>query len=433
MRAQPGGDVGAQPQGTESSARAPWRKSLPESLDLAACVLLALVLPVLMIYSSRSSAAVVAGIALCGFAADQLERDRRLSPLKAPQLASSKRSAAHPLLALFVAFVALAALGILRTSEESFLFSRLAEFSGTVVVAGFGYSGFRRRGLRIAPELLTLGVGLTAGLALIELYGESPIRRLLGLDPEAFRLNRAMVTLALYAMLLAMLAGIWRRWLWVASAVALSLAAIMSSESGSAPFGLAMAACAYGLVRALPRLGPALVGAFALIAILSAPWHGALLSFMIPEWLHASLSSASSAIRVGIYRAFGEAVWLAPILGHGFNTTLFALTEIDVASLSEGAGAYLGYGHPHDAPLQLWVEMGFAGVLLAIAALGVVLSRLQRLPPEVHASGAALLAFFLAISLVSHGAWQAWWVGIIAAGLMLHEGALMHWQKEIQP
>ena len=78
----------------------------------------------------------------------------------------------------------------------------------------------------------------------------------------------------------------------------------------------------------------------------------------------------------------------------------------------------LGVGHPHDMPLQAWAETGAVGAgILALAGL-LLLARLRRLPAREMAPRLALFAGAFAISVVGHGAWQGWWIAVLAAGII---------------
>jgi O-antigen ligase len=74
--------------------------------------------------------------------------------------------------------------------------------------------------------------------------------------------------------------------------------------------------------------------------------------------------------------------------------------------------------HPHNAALQVWVELGAIGAALAIAVVVLLLRRIAKLPGEMLAVSLALLSAVAAVSLVGHGAWQAWWPAAIAAAIV---------------
>jgi O-antigen ligase len=78
----------------------------------------------------------------------------------------------------------------------------------------------------------------------------------------------------------------------------------------------------------------------------------------------------------------------------------------------------LGASHPHNAFLQLWVELGLVGVLL-VCALSVLffVHVMQKAQPWLRPFWLAWFAMVAAIALVSHGAWQPWWMSVIGASV----------------
>jgi len=77
--------------------------------------------------------------------------------------------------------------------------------------------------------------------------------------------------------------------------------------------------------------------------------------------------------------------------------------------------------HPHDAALQIWLELGLIGAMAAAvfwAALFVRMSRPARDPAV--AAGVASGVAYLVFAAVSFGVWQEWWLalgGLTAAGV----------------
>jgi len=64
--------------------------------------------------------------------------------------------------------------------------------------------------------------------------------------------------------------------------------------------------------------------------------------------------------------------------------------------------------HPHNGALQIWLELGLIGALLAgglLAALGMLTAR----APHPGAAAGALVAGFVT-GMLSFGVWQPWWV-----------------------
>jgi O-antigen ligase len=68
--------------------------------------------------------------------------------------------------------------------------------------------------------------------------------------------------------------------------------------------------------------------------------------------------------------------------------------------------------HPHNAPLQLWLELGAPGaVLFALFAARVWLALGAAPWPRLYAAAAGgSLVTALVVALGSYGAWQEWWI-----------------------
>lgn len=80
--------------------------------------------------------------------------------------------------------------------------------------------------------------------------------------------------------------------------------------------------------------------------------------------------------------------------------------------------------HPHDGALQIWLELGLVGAVVAAAFWGVTLMRLSRPVREVPAAVmAACAAVYLLFGAINFGVWQEWWLALGA--LVVAFGALL--------
>jgi exopolysaccharide production protein ExoQ len=71
--------------------------------------------------------------------------------------------------------------------------------------------------------------------------------------------------------------------------------------------------------------------------------------------------------------------------------------------------------HPHNAPLQLWLELGVPGAVvfaLLVALAWLALAEVDWPRPFAAAAGASLMAA-LAASLASYGMWEEWWLSTL--------------------
>lgn len=118
-----------------------------------------------------------------------------------------------------------------------------------------------------------------------------------------------------------------------------------------------------------------------------------------------------------------------PLFGWGMNASRVipggkdtAVTDIPERTLGRGdEPAELMPLHPHNTPLQLWLELGLPGVILAaflVAALCVLAAR----HPGGRAPRAAALATItgvIAIAAMSFSMWQSWWLAVVWLAAMM--------------
>jgi O-antigen ligase len=163
-------------------------------------------------------------------------------------------------------------------------------------------------------------------------------------------------------------------------------------------------------VQAWPRLGPKVMAGVAALAFLAAPWVVLALRDLAGSQGWTVTPPPSWAQRIGYWNHAVD--WIAehPWRGWGLD-----------ASRAFGPGIQL---HPHNAALQVWLELGVAGAGLAAAAWGLILWRLARPRADLLAVGAAgSAAAYLLFSLVNFGVWQEWWLALGALVIHLHVAA----------
>lgn len=272
---------------------------------------------------------------------------------------------------------------------------------------------------RLERAVALFGAGLIVLLA-IEIASGLALTRMvrLGEVPAAFSENllaRGAVLLAIFAWPVALV--YWRRFgglaalAWLAAVFVLLLAlpmfaAVVALAAGSAVFLLAyrwpritIRAVLWGLLVALVALPLALAigdaGQALWEAFPEAP----------PSWRH----------RLAVWQFVADRVAEKPILGWGLDASRH-LPGADSPVYLEGGLMPL---HPHSAILQVWVELGLPGALLAGALIFLVLKDIAPFDVDRRAAAgrlATLVTFFVPASL-SFGMWQNWWLatGWIAA------------------
>lgn len=234
---------------------------------------------------------------------------------------------------------------------------------------------------------------------------------------EIWRFNMVVVTLGLLLPSLLLLAR--RQPMWAALAILGVLAATAQSQSATAKTLIAAGFATYVAVRLLPRrLSLALAGVtlFGLLAI--QPWQGRIVEQGFAAAGKTEILFNSARERIVIWQASGRMALHAMPWGTGMGSS-DAVSETPFAkTMKPEEWVGLRQTHAHDAFLNVILELGLPGlVAMALIAFGLLRS-IAPLPSDLFAPALALLAQVVAVNLISHGAWQAWWFTAIMLGVL---------------
>lgn len=260
------------------------------------------------------------------------------------------------------------------------------------------------------PRLLS-GLATAAGvLALLLLFealtSAAGYKVLLGLIGQAVRPDYAIKNVAqgLYVLTLLAppaLAAVSGRTRWILGLVlgAGIIGPALVFGYDAPLLALACAILAAGLVLGLPSLGPRLLaglsaGGFLLAPVLAKGAFALGLDERIAPFL-----SESWLQRLGYWGKAVDWIWARPLPGWGLD-----------ASRAFGPGIQL---HPHNAPLQIWMELGLIGAVAAAIVWASIFSGLSR-PVRTPAAAAATATAvaYLIFGAVSFGVWQEWWLAL---------------------
>jgi O-antigen ligase len=128
-----------------------------------------------------------------------------------------------------------------------------------------------------------------------------------------------------------------------------------------------------------------------------------------------------------IWNFVAERIAERPILGWGMNSSrvipggkTLIPTDIPERHLPGGSGEGGNMVeqlplHPHNAPLQLWLELGAVGAIIGGSfVIGALLVCRRRTAERLDASVAtAAVVSAVAISAMSFSIWQSWWLSIM--------------------
>ena len=408
--------------GTKAEPRYPDRAAMAKHLRWVAGTLLIIVAPA-MIVGTRSSPLFLAAAAMIAAAVALLERRGRTAAEEIGQAFLT------PLGMASLAFLAWALVSILWSASPATTALSLLEAlvpAASALIIAVGLSGQTRHfRSRTAALGLAFGLALACAVMLVDLATGMSLQRVLGSRAQAFVLNRAILTvLVVGTPVLWWLARdrLLPRSVYLAFAGLLAVS-VISSHSGAAVVGSACALLIYGLARYAPRsaVGALLIGAF--LSLAAAPIIGETLFRSISKAAHERMTGASSEARVAIWRSFEVAVRERPLLGWGFGVSPVIADDPRLRQIDPDTRAMLGVGHPHNAALQIWVELGAVGAALAFLVFAFLLRSIARLDAGAAAPRLALVAGAGMVALVGHGAWQGWWIACLGLAAVLFRTA----------
>ncbi|MCA6245143.1 MAG: O-antigen ligase family protein [Phenylobacterium sp.] len=291
----------------------------------------------------------------------------------------------------------------------------LDEQTGLKLVFMLALYGCAVSAARAVPEArlprLMSGLATAAGvLALLLLFealtSAAGYKVLLGLIDQAVRPDYAIKNVAqgLYVLTLLAppaLAAVSGRTRWILGLVlgAGIIGPALVFGYDAPLLALASAILAAGLVLGLPSLAPRLLAGLSAGGVLLAPLlaKGAF-ALGLDERI-APFLSESWLQRLGYWGKAVDWIWARPLPGWGLD-----------ASRAFGPGIQL---HPHNAPLQIWMELGLIGAVAAAIVWASIFSGLSR-PVRTPAAAAATATAvaYLIFGAVSFGVWQEWWLAL---------------------
>ena len=275
-----------------------------------------------------------------------------------------------------------------------------------------------------ASRLLVWAVAAAAVLMLVEVYLGQPLSRLAqgrlpGDGGPPLLLNRSLAVMAAF---------VWpaAAWCWVRGqrAAAFTLIAAhalvaASGSSASARLGLISGSVMWLLAWWRPRLGLNILAGTFLTSVLMWPLLAIFLDHLglaTADWLFGSARH-----RVEMWSFATSKIAEAPIFGWGLNASRFlgeGLVTRDM--LLNGQPVALMTLHPHNAMLQLWLELGAVGVFMVAIAGVAVLIQIARIPDIARVPQVAGFMAAVMMASTAYGAWQVWWINTLGlAGIFL--------------
>lgn len=255
---------------------------------------------------------------------------------------------------------------------------------------------------------LTAGAALGILLAMVEVTTGGALSNLFferGFGPT--RINEAATVMAMLALPLAAaaLAGLWRGPLLI---LALTIAITVAVLSGTtAKIGLLIGVVTAGVFYLdYPRVAR-LAAVFAALIVLSAPLTFPRLAYSGALLETADSVKSSASHRLLIWSFVGERIAEKPLLGWGLD----ASRAIPRGKELFRPGQEKLPLHPHNASLQLWLELGMLGAIIGALLLSGLLNGLAASGwPRLYAAAVGgALAIASAGLLDSFSLWNESW------------------------
>ncbi|MBT4770387.1 MAG: O-antigen ligase family protein [Rhodospirillaceae bacterium] len=120
--------------------------------------------------------------------------------------------------------------------------------------------------------------------------------------------------------------------------------------------------------------------------------------------------------RLAIWSFVSDLTADAPIIGHGFDSSRWIGGNYVARLMAEHVEIPYTSGllplHPHNAVMQIWLELGLVGILCLLGMIFGLYRMLLSYQQDrlVLAAGGAMLVTFISIASISFGIWQNWWL-----------------------
>jgi hypothetical protein len=262
--------------------------------------------------------------------------------------------------------------------------------------------------------LMFLAAGILVGvpLAIVELATGGAVSGLVFARPFAeARMNFASMTLTI--LLFPLVAAGLREWRHAVIAIGVAMAGTIwilsdTTAKGALLIGVGAGALFYVGPRVLPRLAAVL----SILVVLTAPVTFPRIERSRPLGEAIAALKASAAHRLLIWSFAGDRIAEQPLLGWGLDSSRA------IPGGSTGLPGSLLQPlpvHPHNASLQVWLELGLPGATLfalLIAFLFVALGR-SGWPRAFFAASGASMTIALAPAFNSWSLWNETWQGML--------------------
>ncbi len=342
------------------------------------------------------------------------------------------------LLAALVLWGAVTALWSVDPARSLTLALKLAAHSIAGLILLAGALSLEGDDVWTLERALLIGTVVGAALLGIEILGGGRINETLrgAIQGEGSQFiysvafNRPASVLAILAWLVAF--ALLRRCAWIAAlaAVAIALFLLTRLENAASVLGVIVGAVVFAAAFASFGRTVRVLTVLVVLGGLSAPFLATAIGDGRVLGAVGSSLSVSHLHRLFIWQFAGERSLERPLSGWGLDGSrampgrsaeVGGAVDAMQPTDSTAGGGFTQTPlealplHPHNAMLQIWLELGLPGVLIALGIVVLGLERFRRLGAGRAEAAAAAggIAATLVIALLSYGIWQTWWLSVL--------------------
>lgn len=197
---------------------------------------------------------------------------------------------------------------------------------------------------------------------------------------------------------------VWRRWSfgWAVALTVLVYAVLWPGDAKAAKLALLAGAAVFVAAMMWRRAVSVIMAAAVSAIVLLAPVIAAQ-PMQHPERLENVMSTGLHRLIIWDFAAARIAE--RPLLGWGYNSS----RVIPGGKAQTAMGEALPL-HPHNAPLQIWLELGLPGAVLGAAIMVALVLAAGRWERKAAAGALAAFAAACVVGILSYGIWQDWWL-----------------------
>jgi|GEM_PF-2324181 len=188
---------------------------------------------------------------------------------------------------------------------------------------------------------------------------------------------------------------------------------------------------------------------FFIVVVTFVPWRRAVVSAMVigamilsfamlpasravaihTDWYSSPSLPSSIKARLEMWDQASRRILERPVLGWGLDSSPHLPNRGELLVSEDDNDPWapprpIAHLHPHNAPLQIWFELGLPGMALIAAMLGITGYGILRARRRVaYVFGVTMFAYMFLMTLSIWGIWQTWFIAMLCfTGLMANAG-----------